>query len=297
MRILPWIDRKKNKIVHRFSPPLPPTTESLGFPPFSVRIVDRHNRWFKQNRPHWVKSLAGKSEGIAYMAALGHAVPQTYARLSRISDLPDLTNLPDRYVVKPERGYSSKGVYPMRDGVNLFDRRHMSREDIVTDIGRDSTAPHIVEELLENFDGRIGAPYDYKYYCFGSQVAMILVMERNSVHKISHNRIWCRGADWEKFPFRISWDQHPELMAPPRPPFLDEMTDIVRAVAGQLNIFVRIDMYATTRGPVFGEFTAFPSMGKTYTPRADAWLGSLWKGDEGCEQYADDQQMERARAG
>ena len=54
------------------------------------------------------------------------------------------------------------------------------------------------------------------------------------------------------------------------------MLKIVSDVAGRLNIFVRVDMFATDRGPVFGEFTAYPLAGKGFTPRGDAWLGSHW---------------------
>jgi hypothetical protein len=49
-----------------------------------------------------------------------------------------------------------------------------------------------------------------------------------------------------------------------------------------LNMFMRVDMYATTRSAVFGEFTPTPHGGKRYTREADRWLGSLWKGVEGA---------------
>ncbi len=43
---------------------------------------------------------------------------------------------------------------------------------------------------------------------------------------------------------------------------------------------MRIDMYATTYGPVFGEFTRQPHGGSGYTTWADGWLGGLWRGVE-----------------
>ena len=46
---------------------------------------------------------------------------------------------------------------------------------------------------------------------------------------------------------------------------------------------MRIDLYATTRGSVFGEFTPTPQGGKGYTPAADRWLGNLWQGKEGAD--------------
>jgi hypothetical protein len=62
------------------------------------------------------------------------------------------------------------------------------------------------------------------------------------------------------------------------------MLRIVTDVGGRLNIFVRIDMFATSRGPVFGEFTAYPHAGLDYTPRGDAWLGSFWTTRDGGAQ-------------
>lgn len=68
------------------------------------------------------------------------------------------------------------------------------------------------------------------------------------------------------------------------------MLRIVSDVGQRLNIFLRIDMYATTRGPVFGEFTAYPHNGLAYTPRGDAWLGSLWTTPDGGAPTPDDAQ-------
>ena len=46
-------------------------------------------------------------------------------------------------------------------------------------------------------------------------------------------------------------------------------------------MFMRIDLYGTTRG-ANGEFTPQPHGGKGYTIEADKWLGSLWSGIEGA---------------
>jgi hypothetical protein len=46
---------------------------------------------------------------------------------------------------------------------------------------------------------------------------------------------------------------------------------------------MRIDMYATDKGAVFGEFTPTPQGGKGYSEWAEKYLGSFWKGEEGCE--------------
>jgi hypothetical protein len=48
-----------------------------------------------------------------------------------------------------------------------------------------------------------------------------------------------------------------------------------------MEMFVRVDLYASEDGPVMGELTANPHGGKGYTDFADLWLGSLWRGNTG----------------
>lgn len=89
----------------------------------------------------------------------------------------------------------------------------------------------------------------------------------------------------------LSTKLYAETTLPPMPACYPEMLEVVRDIGGRLNAFCRIDMYATTRGPVFGEFTFFPTFGKNYTFAADAWLGKLWQGREGCGAREPDVQL------
>ena len=67
------------------------------------------------------------------------------------------------------------------------------------------------------------------------------------------------------------------------PECFDEMVEAVKKIGSTLGIYMRIDMYATAKGAVFGEFTPTPHGGKGYSEWADKYLGSFWKGEEGCE--------------
>ena len=69
----------------------------------------------------------------------------------------------------------------------------------------------------------------------------------------------------------------------PRPDCWDEMVNAVRTIGRELGIYMRIDMYATNRGAVFGEFTPTPHGGNGYSDFADRYLGSFCKGEEGVE--------------
>ena len=64
----------------------------------------------------------------------------------------------------------------------------------------------------------------------------------------------------------------------------DEMLEDVRNLGRSLGCFMRIDMFATDKGPVFGEFTPTPEGGKGYTEWADKYLATFWKGLEGDDE-------------
>jgi len=282
MRILPILDRLKLTLVNKFAPAPQPSIETLGFPPFSARIRDRHRRWWTEGQSHLLKSIGGKSEGQEYMRALGYQVPELYAKLDKITDLPELSDLPPRLILKPNGGYSVQNVFPIESGRNLIDKTRLSRAAIIAKVGKAGLQPFVVEELLQHYDGRPGLPFDYKFNCFGSRIATINVVERNSLTNVHLNRYWFLTPDWTHPPFRVSNHYYPERTIPPQPDCLDDMLMLVRDVGARLNCFVRIDLYATTRGPVFGEFTAFPTMGYGYTPEAEAFFGRMWQGLEGC---------------
>ena len=286
MTFLAALDRRTTQFQRRFANLVNPSPHSYDFPIFEARIAERHRRWHSEAEAHFARELSGKVEGETYMKSLGHPVPEIYGRFPTLHHLPDLRDLPTNVVLKPELGHSSYGVFLMKDGVNQFDGRRLSRSDIIAAAGSHADTPYMAEELLQDFDGRPGTPRDFKFFCFGPEIVAVHVFERNSVVEGWRNRHWYRTADWKPLKIRLRWDFWPERSHIEKPPFWDDMVRIVADVGGRLNLFMRIDMYATTRGPVFGEFTPFPCMGRNFTPRANAWLGKRWIGDEGCAPQA-----------
>jgi hypothetical protein len=221
------------------------------------------------------------------MRALGYAVPEVYGIYPSLEALPRFADLPPSFVVKPTNGWFGAGVYLMRDGVELISQRRLTRDDLIR-TARSITGPRskaidgpwIAEELLDNFDAPETAAHDYKFYCFGPKVVLIRVNQRTGKAQPFY-RYWNLDPDWNPLPFRLRWKNYPQSSPVTRPPFLDEMCAIASDVGARLNIFIRIDMFATTRGPVFCEFTGYPSSGNGFTPRGDAWLGSFWKTRDG----------------
>jgi hypothetical protein len=268
------------KLIARVTAPDP---SRLPHPTFSARIADRVRRWQTLREPNPYLAVASKVDGQAFMRSLGHAVPEVYGVYPSIDAIPRLEDLPETFVLKPTHGWSAAGVFLMDRGFDLIRKRRFTQDELIRTaksfrgFGAESLkGSWVAEELLFGFDGRRKPSLDYKIFCFGSQVPLIQINMRSGVNR-PRSCYWLRDADWRPVPCRVSWDKYPQPSALTRPPCLDEMLKVVSDAAGRLNIFIRIDMYATERGPVFGEFTAYPHFGKDYTPRGDAWLGSYWK--------------------
>ena len=68
-----------------------------------------------------------------------------------------------------------------------------------------------------------------------------------------------------------------------RPDCWEEMIAAVQTIGKAVGIYMRIDMFATNRGAVFGEFTPTPHGGKGYTKLVDEYLAGFWQGEEGVE--------------
>lgn len=257
---------------------------------FSERIVDRHRRWWREKEPHPHKNLAGKLIGPPFVEACGFKTPVIHSVVDTADEIPDFSNLPSSFVIKPSRGWSAKNIYVMVDGINQLDKQAYSREHIVqlmkdkTDVETDKNLKILIEEYLINWDEDTSIPpYDYKFFVFGNSIAFCHIIERNSNSDTSINRHWYVDENFESINMKVITTQKPETEMCDKPDCWDELVNTAIGLGERLGIFMRVDLYATTRGAVFGEFTPQPQGGKGFTPAADRWLGSLWRGKEGAD--------------
>lgn len=247
--------------------------------PFSARLQARRDRWRRASYRPLARIFTSKVEGANLARSLGVSTPEVLHRLPDAKALHEV-ELPANFVLKPERGHSSRGVFIIRDGVNQFSGQRLDVDALVTQAAQASDGPFLVEELLTNFDGNAGVPYDYKFFCFGAKVAAIQVIDRNGGSGGKMTRSWSLGPDWRPLPFHLHSSGRSDCGPAPIPPFADEMVAVASSLGAELGVFMRIDLFATTRGPVFGEFEPFGH--RNFTHQANAWLGSFWKGLEGC---------------
>jgi hypothetical protein len=129
----------------------------------------------------------------------------------------------------------------------------------------------MVEEMLTSPEGVL--PKDYKLYCFHGQPRFIQVIDRLNGNQVWYDENWTPQRDQMQLAYRIGRPK-------PKPNCLDELLFWATRLSKAYEYpFVRIDLYVTTRGVVFGEFTHTPFAGPSrlyYTPFANRRMGMLW---------------------
>ena len=258
---------------------------------FSSLIADRESRWWIEKTDIWHKLLSDKMAARRYAHLAGTSVPILLWSGNDMNQLPDLHELPSRVVIKPSLGWSAHNVFCLVDGVNILDDEEYDKSKILEKLREDEflssrTPVFMVEEMLHPEVGREsdGLPRDYKFYCYGEQIALVhVVLRKSSIdqHANIHHYLDC---DLKPISHRVMTSRPVPDEPFPLPDCWDLMLHQVRNMGKSLNCFMRIDMFATDKGPVFGEFTPTPEGGKGYTEWGDKYLATFWRGIEGADE-------------
>ena len=176
----------------------------------------------------------------------------------------------------------------MKEGNDILTHRSYTRDEICTSLAKDEfitkNKPAImIEELLEPEKKQEldGLPRDFKFYCFGNQIAMVHVALRKSEINKDENEHQYYTPEFNLIQMQIMEKRKQGKIPIERPDCWEEMVESVKTIGQELGIYMRIDMFATNRGAVFGEFTPTPHGGNGYSDFADKYIGSFWKGEEG----------------
>jgi hypothetical protein len=240
---------------------------------------DTLDKW--QDAPHWQRRLSNKYNARLFAEMNGCQVPDLYWKGADVDSI-EFDKLPEHYVIRPTSGHSSNLVFLMARGTNLFDYRNYSPEDIrillKTAIAERPTQQFLVEEFLQNEDGVYTIPNDYKFLCFNGEIASIVVIKRLGPKK---GLSYFYDEHWNKmnkmhYLYPGNGEQQP-------PKCFNEMLAQAKRLSKAYGIFVRLDFYATPKGPVFGEFTPTPGLGSNFTPYGKKVLLNYWdKYCKGC---------------
>lgn len=231
--------------------------------PFLNFVAREFNERGTQRR----RELAQKIISHPFVADLGLRVPQRLAVLDDIQDLRS-AELPETFVLKPASGWSSRGVMLLeRHGDDYFDHMGLlghSIESIAESQSGTSAPPTskadrrwIVEELVQPSIGVGVIPFDYKFYCFDGEVALITQTDRNT----GPTKVVLFDGQFK--PLRLGTDYLFAGKAKPGVPIVPLHAPEMLWWAQKLSSvadspFVRIDLFDSPTGPVFGEFTYSP---------------------------------------
>ncbi|WP_460748567.1 ATP-grasp fold amidoligase family protein [Myceligenerans cantabricum] len=228
-------------------------------------------------------ALIQKLRGKALVQGLDVALPAIYRTWAAIGEI-ELSGLPEAFVLKSAGGATSHGVLPLRrEGAAyrlISTDQVLGREDVVEHFRRKAAkgrtlAPYFAEEFLTGLSGS-EILEDVKVYAFYGEIGQVLLRSVGShgdATSVRYRYVDENGADLGAI---SRW----RLVDPavPIPGSLPEMVEIARRLSRAAGVpFVRVDLYETDRGVVFGEFTPRPGGQQDYVPDHDRKLGEMWE--------------------
>jgi hypothetical protein len=224
--------------------------------------------------PNWQRRLSNKYNAKQFAEKLGCNVANLYWKGSNPDDI-NFKSLPEHYVIRPTIGHSSRQVFIMNKGFNLFDQKFYTPEVIRSllkeSIKENSHNEFLIEEFLQEEPGAYKILNDYKFFCFNGEIASCQLINRTGP-KAGFGSFY--DENWN--PMTAVHPGYPLVQSQPKPDCLEQMIAHVKALSRAYEIFVRIDFYATEKGAVFGEFTPTPGLGNGYSRYGQRLLISYW---------------------
>ena len=224
----------------------------------------------------WHRSLSNKLNSREFAQRHGCRVPDLLWCGSRIDRLP-LDELPRRFVIKPAFGHSHERVFVMVNGTNLLDGAEYTdaqlRRELRRVFGAFDPMRVFVEAFVEKDASTDILPIEYKFHAFGSRVAAIQALRREATKPLKGRAY---TTDWEPVPDQFNIQVAPDELIG-RPDCLDEMLEYASRLGVAFGTYVRIDLYESAAGAVFGEFSSVPGNGRGFTPYVDAYFEACWQ--------------------
>ena len=252
-------------------------------------------RSYEQFKRHWnslgrdglpVRQLLDKQFSYRLAASHGVSTPQVFGVWDEPSAIT-WEDLPEAFVLKTNRGSTSQGVFPCRRSDDQFlvggADQPLSSADLVRRIEhvRETSRveyPVFAEEWLRTDTiAPPDVPEDIKLYSFLGRVGMVMIRSvPKHGAKYSVRYLTREGEDLG--------DISPDRRISDQIPAPDDLEGLVAAAerlsAAVRSPFIRVDLYETTRGIVFGELTPLPGGRQHFTNGVDEQLGRLWEDAE-----------------
>lgn len=256
---------------------------------WTERVKQRREN-IEKNIPWWVNDKLVLSK---FCHENGLPFPHEFARWQHPTEI-DLRSAPDQFVLKPSVMSSMIGVMALtRTGSDSFreslTRRELTEEAVKTEqisvyekCKYKGSYKIFVEEWIKDEHPEVNVPFDYKFFCFYDKIGLVQQVDRNKA-KV--------GYAWFDGDFNPIGSDHVEMdlnlvEAIPhiKPSIATEMLKVAERTTKLLKTpFMRVDMFASTRGPIIGELTASPGAiaiegyRAQLTPAFNRKLGLEWQ--------------------
>jgi len=221
--------------------------------------------------------MSNKNNAAQIAKNMGVECAESFFEFENIYDLKNLDDFPESYVLKPVLGSNNRGVFIVEKGVEKFSGQAISIDLIFETLEKldvtKFTKRFRVEELMVNWDDTKTIPLDFKFYLFSDHLEIVHIVDRNDLAGTKH---WFFNEALSPLPYQVQKTQFHNEEGFVFPDTIHEMIKLAKNVGHHFETFIRLDLYATTKGIRFGEFTPYPHGGNGYTEFADEHLGRLW---------------------
>lgn len=235
--------------------------------------------------------LHNKMLGRQFVESVGGPTPKLHATYNSVAEF-DLSALPDTFVLKPAFSSSSFGVMVLeRQGNKYYDhlrRRELSVEAIAAEqqtlADKSPNLKHlwmVEDRIIDVLDSPV--PDDYKFFTFQGEIGLIHRTIRDP--KKNLHAFFDGNFDPIDDPDDLLIEPNRKIIekvVEDRPEGWEAMLNVAKRISVAVpSPFVRVDMYNTHDGPVFGEFTLVPGTfyyedREKMTPVLSYRMGYLW---------------------
>lgn len=248
-----------------------------------------------------VPSVISRGKFWVYQLVSSHGVeiPEQLGRWDEPEDIA-WDDLPERVVIKANRGTMGRGVFPLRrvgHGWQVITHRTVATpEQLAAELRtrveqRRIAGPFGAEGFLDDGDDSEPLPCEVKAYTFYGEVPLLQITrsdEHGNLDRTRYRFVDARGSDL------INADTHPALdpavgvdpvnrldridLSMPTPPRLDEVVDVASRLSVAMRLpFARFDLYPLPNRVVFGEVTPRPGGPQWLGADLDTLLGECWE--------------------
>lgn len=184
-------------------------------------------------------------------------------------DAIDWERMPPRYALKCDRGSATTRVFVMEDGFDWI-RKARIETNRLKGIAEQWNQTLIVEEFVED-SNNMRPPLDYKLFVFGEFVDSVMVFDRSGERPM----LTSYDTEWNRLPTHMS--NKSEGNDIPKPASLGDMLAIASRIGAYFGTFLRVDLYESTRGVLFGELCCNPCSGRYFSEETDIRFGQVWQ--------------------